>query len=148
MARLTLLVVLLILTVTLCHGQQKITWKTLKDVSFSEKYSEEAEAYYYHPEFGTSVKALAGKEVYIKGYFLVMGSKNDFYILSRYPYSSCFFCGSAGPESIIEVNFKRGRPKLQMDERATIKGTLRLNIDDIGHCNYILNNAEVRLKID
>ena len=33
-----------------------------------------------------------------------------------------------------------------MDEVATMKGTLKLNSDDIYQCNYILQNAEVYLR--
>lgn len=86
---------------------------------------------------------MEGKEVYIKGHMLVMDRKENIYILSKNPYSSCYFCGSAGPETIIELHLKPGHARIKNDEVITIKGILKLNKDDIYHCNYILKNAEV-----
>lgn len=124
-------------------AQTKITWKTLQDVTFTDKYSEEVEAYYWHPDFGESVKSLAGKDVYIKGYMLPMDPENGVFILSRYTYAACFFCGGAGPESIIELKLKPDHPKFRMDQRVTIRGILRLNADDVYTCNYIIEEAEI-----
>lgn len=124
-------------------SQTKITWKTLEDARWSEKYSEEVEAYYFYPEFGTYLRDLEGTEVILKGRMLVLGSKEKVYILSRYPYASCFFCGSGGPDSIVELHLKPGHPTFQMDQRVAIKGKLKLNQDDLDHCNYILTEAEL-----
>lgn len=124
-------------------AQTKITWETLSDVRFTDKYSEEEEAYYYYPHFGSSVKALEGKEVYLKGYMLALEPKEGIFILSRNPYAACFFCGGSGPESIVELKLKPGYPRFRMDQLVTIKGYLKLNQDDIYQCNYILDQAEV-----
>lgn len=136
------IVALQFLIATPVYSQSKVTWQTLADVSFTEKYSPEVEANFYYPHFGPSVKALAGKEVVLKGYMLILGSKRDFYILSRNSYASCFFCGRAGPESIVELKLKPGHPRFWMDQVVTIKGRLKLNQEDIDHCNYILEDAE------
>lgn len=124
-------------------AQTKITWETLQDVQFTDKYNEEVEAYYYYPHFGPTVKALAGKEVYIKGYMLPMDPEAGIFILSRNSYAACFFCGRSGPESIIELKLKPKHPKFRMDQVVTMKGKLKLNRDDIYQCNYILEGAEV-----
>jgi len=136
--------IMLIFVATAGISQTKITWETLSDVRFSEKFSEEEQAYYYYPHFGSSVKSLEGKEVYIKGYILIIDPNDDFYILSRYPYAACFFCGNSGPESIMELKLKPGYPKFKMDQIVTIVGRLKLNQDDIYQCNYILEDAKVR----
>ena len=122
-------------------SQTEITWQTLGDVRFTDKYSEEEEAYYYYPNFGSTVKALEGKEVYLKGYMLAIEPKKNIYILSRNPFAACFFCGNGGPESIVELKLKPGH-KFKMDQVVTIKGTLKLNEDDVYQCNYILEDAE------
>ena len=124
-------------------SQIKITWETLTDVKFTDKFNEEVNAYYYYPHFGDSVKALEGKEVYIKGFILAFDPKKEMYILSRNPFASCFFCGNGGPESIIELKLKPGYPKFKMDQIVTMKGLFKLNKDDIYQCNYILKDAEV-----
>ena len=128
------------------HSQTEISWSTLDDVTFTDKYSEEAQGYYYYPQFGKSVKELEGKQVFLKGYMLVIDPSQNIYILSRYPYASCFFCGSGGPESIVELQLKPKHPKFKMDQIVTISGTLVLNYDDIYQCNYILGDAEIYKK--
>ena len=138
-----LLILLLVLVAHVANSQTKITWKTLGDVTFTDKYSEEVQANFYYPHFGASVTALEGEKVYLTGYMLVFDPKEGIYILSQFPYASCFFCGAGGPESIVELNLLPGHPKFKMDERVTIVGTLALNWDDIYHCNYILKDASL-----
>ena len=139
---LRLIIIPLLFTFIQGVSQTEITWKTLEDVHFTDKWSEEAQAYYYYPHFGSTVQALQGKEVYIRGYMLAIDPKEDIYILSRNPYASCFFCGNGGPESIVELKLKPGHQRFWMDQIVTIKGTLKLNREDIYHCNYILVGAE------
>lgn len=125
-------------------AQTKITWKAFEDVRWTDKYSEKEDAYYYYPNFGPSVLELEGQEVTLKGFMLILGSGSDqFYILSCYPYASCFFCGSAGPDSIVQLDLKPGHPKFRMDQRVAIKGKLKLNQDDFDQCNFILTEAEL-----
>lgn len=133
---------LLILGSSQGFSQTKITWETLRDVRFTDKYDKQVGAYYYYPHFGNSVKELEGKEVVIEGYMLVFSRKNEAFVLSRNPYAQCFFCGSGGPESIIELEMKPGYRRFKMDEWVKIKGTLKLNEDDMYRCNYILEVAE------
>lgn len=128
------------------HGQAQnsvpISWETLADVEYSEKYDESLQAYWLVPDFGESPKAVEGKEVVLMGYFIPFNFEEQFYVLSRYPYSNCFFCGGAGPESVLELQFKEEPPaKLKMDKRYFFKGILRLNKTDLNHCNYILEDA-------
>jgi hypothetical protein len=140
---LRLITLLLVLIASVAKSQTKITWETLEDVTFTDKYHEEVQANYYYPTFGESVKALEGEQVFLTGYMLVFDPKEGIYILSCYPYSSCFFCGTGGPESIVELKLLPKHPKFKMDQRVTIIGTLALNADDIYQCNYILKDAKV-----
>ena len=50
-------------------------------------------------------RPLPGKEIVIKGYIIpVEGYKSHKeFILSAFPYNMCFFCGGAGPETVMEV---------------------------------------------
>ena len=143
-----LTIILLFSIATPGLSQTEITWNTLSDVSFTDKYSEEVGAYFYYPHFGSSVKALEGKEVFIKGYMLTIEPKKNIYILSRNPLAACFFCGNGGPESIVELKLKPDHPKFRMDQIVTIKGRLKLNHDDVYQCNYILEGAEPYYKLD
>ncbi|MBD8488239.1 DUF3299 domain-containing protein [Echinicola sp. CAU 1574] len=125
------------------YSQTRITWDTLKDVKFIDKYSKEVDAYYYFPKFGPSVLELNGKEVVIQGFLLEIDPGEDIFILSANPFAACFFCGGAGPESIIELKVPKDHPRFVMDEIMTFKGKLKLNATDIYQCNYILENATV-----
>lgn len=142
MLRISLTALLLLISIPV-FSQTKITWDTLTDVTFIDKYSEEVDAYYYFPKFGPSVLALNNKEVIIKGYLLIIDPDNDIYILSANPFAACFFCGGAGPESIIELKIGKDHPRFKMDEVLTFRGKLKLNAVDIYQCNYILENAGI-----
>lgn len=123
----------------------RITWSgVLSDVEFVEKYNKKEQKFFLYPIFGDKVKAMEGREVYIKGYVipLVLADENILYVLSSNPNSSCFFCGGSGPESIIELELKKGHRVYHTDERLYFKGTLRLNETNVEKLNYILENAE------
>lgn len=123
-------------------GAKPLTWQTLEDVTFKDVFIEEMGAYYWKPTFGPKVKALEGKPFYITGYIIPVDVDEDFYVLSRYPYANCFFCGGAGPESVVDLQFKgKSKRAYQTDERLTFVGTFRLNADDIYQMNYILKDA-------
>ena len=124
-------------------SQNIITWELLKDVEFDEIWSEEFQAYYMVPKFSKSVKEMDGKEVQIRGFIIPVDIVKDYYVLSANPYSSCFFCGQAGPESVMEIQMIKKYEGLRMDQVITFHGTLRLNIDDIYQLNYILEEAQI-----
>jgi hypothetical protein len=124
-------------------SQNIITWELLKNVEFDEIWSEEFQAYYMVPKFSDSVKEMDGKEVQIRGFIIPVDIVQDYYVLSANPYSSCFFCGQAGPESVMEIQMIKKYEGLRMDQVITYKGTLKLNVDDIYQLNYILEDAEI-----
>ena len=124
-------------------SQNIITWELLKNVEFDEIWSDEFQAYYMVPKFSESVKEMDGKEVQIRGFIIPVDIVQDYYVLSANPYSSCFFCGQAGPESVMEIQMIKKYEGLRMDQVITYKGTLKLNVDDIYQLNYILEDAEI-----
>lgn len=120
----------------------EMTWRMLEDVEFKDVYVEELDAYYWKPTFGDIVNGLEGQEVHITGYMIPVDLDEDFYVLSRYPFANCFFCGGAGPESVIDLRFDGKSPRVyQTDERLTFAGKFRLNADDVYQMNYILDGA-------
>jgi len=124
-------------------SQTIITWEVLKNVDFDEVWSEEFQSYYMVPKFGKAITALDGKEIQIRGFIIPVDIVQDYYVLSANPYSSCFFCGQAGPESVMEIQMIKQYDGLRMDQVITFKGKLRLNVDDIYQLNYILEDAQV-----
>jgi len=121
----------------------KLTWETLRDVTFKKKWYAEESIYMLHPTFGPSVEKLKNQQVSITGYILPVDLDANLYVLSAFPFSACFFCGGAGPETVMTLNFKKNSRKFKTDERLTLVGTLKLNADDIYQMNYILDGAEI-----
>lgn len=141
--KLILLTTFFIMFMSHFFSQNIITWELLKDVEFDEIWSEEFQAYYMVPKFSKSVKEMDGKEVQIRGFIIPVDIVQDYYVLSANPYSSCFFCGQAGPESVMEIQMIKKYEGLRMDQVITFQGTLKLNIDDIYQLNYILEEAQI-----
>lgn len=120
----------------------EMNWHTLTDVTFKEVYVADLDMYYWKPTFGPAVKALEGKDVYITGYVIPVDYDENFYVISRYPYANCYFCGGGGPESVVDLRFSTKSRTYKTDERLTFKGKLKLNATDIYQMNYILDGAE------
>lgn len=122
-------------------GLTEVTWERLKDVSFENKYVEAEDQYFSFPTFGEPVMALDGKKVFISGYLVPVDPDAKVYVLSAYNFASCFFCGNAGPESVMELNLVEEGKEFFTDQWATFSGTFRLNADDLNHLYYILEQA-------
>jgi hypothetical protein len=120
----------------------KISWDNLKDVTFKKKWYAEESIYMLYPTFGPNLAKLDGKDVTIKGYVIPVDLESGLYVLSAFPYSMCFFCGGAGPESVMSLKFKKNGKRYKTDEVQTFKGKLKLNANDIYELNYILQDAE------
>lgn len=122
---------------------QEIQWKNLEDVSFEETYLKKYDDWFLVPTFGNEVKKLSGTEISIKGYMVPIDLDGKIYALSAYPYSSCFFCGGAGPESVMTLLFNDTPPrKYEIDEVCTFKGILNLNPDNPEEFIYVLKNVK------
>ena len=125
------------------YAQSKFdSWDAFAKTKFEPKYYEKLGEYLFYPTFTDELKAWVGKEITIQGFYVPFAPEDgDYIVLSKYPMSQCFFCGGAGPESIVEVNFKSELPKFQIDDLVTVKGKLKLNTDDMDHVNFILTDA-------
>jgi len=140
-----ILIVLSILSVSICFSQQKVTWEDLSEVEFTEKYLSVYDDYFLYPNFLAPLKALEGKQITISGYFLNVDPEGRIYILSKGPMSSCFFCGIGGPETAIELLFD-SKPTFKTDDIISVTGILKLNADDVEHFNFILTECKGELK--
>lgn len=116
-------------------------WNTLAKITFKKEYDEMLGFKVDVPVFSDQVQALSGQEVEIKGYVIpVEGYKSHTeFVFSAFPYNMCFFCGGAGPESVMEVY--ASEPIKYSPEPITIKGTLELNASDVNRLIYALNGA-------
>jgi hypothetical protein len=118
------------------------TWKTLSKITFKKEFDEVLGLKIDVPVFGKEVKALEGKEVTVKGYIIPTDgykSQTEF-VFSAFPYNMCFFCGGAGPETVMEITSKQ--PIQYTSEPVYLKGILRLNGADVNRLIYALDKAE------
>lgn len=124
-------------------AQSAINWDVLADARFEATYSSELGVELMSATFGPWAKAFEGKEVSIKGYVLPLDPMGLSYVLSRNPNASCFFCGGAGPETILGLKFLPSAIKrYETDQLVTFKGILQLNEKDDDQFNYMLLEVE------
>lgn len=123
------------------QGTENI-WKTLSRITYVKEYDEIMGFKIDKPVFSEEIKGLEGKVVQVRGFIIpTEGYKSHTeFIFSAFPYSMCFFCGGAGPETVMEVTTKTAVKYTA--EAITLKGILRLNSDDINRLMYFLEEAE------
>lgn len=143
--RMTIPISLLLLFAALNSvAQTTLSWKQLADVEFKTTYFTKKEINYRVPVFGKELRAYAGKEVLVSGYIIPLDASGKSFVLSKYPYASCFFCGGAGPETVVELQFNApDKRRYKLDEKLTFKGIFALNASDSSQFNYIIKNVEV-----
>jgi len=120
---------------------QESVWKTLAKITYKKQYDELMGFKIDVPVFSDPVKSLEGKEIEVKGYIIpVEGYKSHKeFIFSAFPYNMCFFCGGAGPETVMEVESKEAVEYTA--EQVILKGKLTLNDDDINRLMYLITDA-------
>lgn len=117
-----------------------LTWKLLGDIKFVKKE---------HPDYGevmfpivnAKLKGLQKKKVTISGFIVPIDNTN--YAISKNVFASCFFCGQAGPETIMGIKFKDFKGRLKTDQYVTITGVLRVNEDNVDEWIYNLDQAVI-----
>ncbi len=124
-------------------GTTESLWKTLARITYKKEYDEFLGFKIDKPVFSEDIKSLNDKEVTVKGFIIpVEGYKGQKeFILSAFPYSMCFFCGGAGPESVMDVSAVE--PIEYSAESVTIRGILHLNSDDVNQLMYSLTGAKL-----
>ena len=129
--------------VSVCSQAQGV-WKNLSEVSY--KISEDQFGELYVPVFSENIKKLEGTEVEADGYIIPFEGmfKPEHIILSSLPLAECFFCGSGGPETVMEVMLTD--PIKYTSKRVKVRGKLTLNTKDPEKLMYILKDAKLILE--
>ena len=127
------------------YAQTESVWKTLAKITYRKEYDELMGFKIDKPVFSDAIKNMEGKTITVKGYIIpVEGYKSHKeFIFSAFPYSMCFFCGGAGPETVMEVSAKEAIK--YTTEQITLTGTLRLNSDDI---NRLMFKSDHAVRVD
>ena len=116
-------------------------WKKLGKLTYKKQYDELMGFKVDVPVFGPEIKALSGKEITVKGYIIPTNGYKSHreFVFSAFPYNMCFFCGGAGPETVMEVY--ASEPIEYVTEPIVIKGILQLNDKDINRLMFALVKA-------
>ncbi len=130
-----------IFLVSFTYGQDKLTWKMLEDVQFKAEEDEETGEMLWYPTFGSNLLMMDESKVAIEGYMIPLDLDKGLYVLSANPFAACFFCGNAGPESVMAIKFVERPRRFDTDEVVKLEGFLELNSTDVMELNYILNQA-------
>ena len=123
-------------------AQDRLNWSALETIEFTEVYDESMASWIQVPQWSDfQLNTWDGKVMKITGYAIVLDPVENIYALSAYPFSSCFFCGAAGPESVMELEFLNPID-LVTDQVITVIGTLDLNTS-LEHLPITLINAKL-----
>jgi len=122
-------------------AQEDTVWKKLSKITYKQEYNELFGFKVDIPVFSDQIKNMEGQEVEVKGYIIpIEGYKSHKeFMFSAFPYNMCFFCGGAGPETVMEVSATEAIE--YSAEQIRIKGKLVLNDDDINRMMYILEDV-------
>lgn len=144
-SKLALLIFLLLQWNVSSFGQSKDVWITLGMVTFKSTYNPEFMMETKVPKISSSIERLDGTIIEVEGYMIPLTGQvtQSHFMLSKFPQSTCFFCGKAGPETAMQV-FMQNNQKVRISERKVrVRGTLLVNPKDASSLLYTLENAEI-----
>lgn len=118
-----------------------LTWKLLGQIKYVKKPSKDFPEGVMFPVINPTLKAKNKKTIVMSGFIIPVDNKT--YALSKNVFASCFFCGQAGPETIMGIKFKTPGIKLKTDQYVTLQGTFRYNDSDVDDWIYHIENAEI-----
>lgn len=133
----------MILNQTSAVSQEHINWDILADVTWTEEKDTLTDYINMRGAYGENLSKYNNKEVYISGYVIPLDAMGFSYALSRSSYASCFFCGQAGPETVMDLKVKpRSIPSYEQNNTLLMfKGTLVLKEINPTGLNYALEGA-------
>jgi len=117
-----------------------LNWKLLGMIKFIKKADKEYGEVMY-PQVSPLLKQKNGKRIAMSGFIIPID--NTTFALSKNVFASCFFCGQAGPETIMGIKFKGDTPKLKTDQYVTLVGTFRINENDVEDWIYHIEEAVI-----
>ena len=127
-------------------GQQEITWQNVVEIYAKEFRLTEKNPTSVLNANTLSLKDVANKKITIKGYFLDLDPNGEWYILSKNPFATCFFCGKAGPETVLELLvFKNEKKKFKSDDLVEVTGVFNTIYTPEGKVSFVLEQASLKL---
>ena len=141
-----ILTTVILLTSFCTSAQTLVSWSTFAEVTFYKEYSETFgfDVNVKPPKFSENLMALDGKEIRVKGYVIPVDVELGMYMVSANPFANCFFCGNAGPETVVELFPMTTFPRYRTDQIVTFKGVLQINTEgEMNAVPYQLFQAEM-----
>jgi hypothetical protein len=93
------------------------------------------------PVFPPAIKNYDNKLIEIDGYVIPLDKTGKTLVLSAYNMADCFFCGKAGPATVMTIFLKKPNKNYKTDQIATFRGRLKLNENDPKELFYVLQEA-------
>lgn len=119
----------------------QITWEDLAQIEWKNYYDELLAIDVQEPVFDSSILMMDGNTITISGFIIPVDTDDNTMIISAFPFSNCFFCGGAGPETVMQLDLKRDRSLI--NKKVTITGRLKLNKSDFLKLIYEMKGVEV-----
>ncbi len=97
------------------------------------------------PKFSNELNDVNGDFITLKGFMIPLEEQRgqDYFVLSRFPFQSCFFCGMAGPETVVEVYMEK--KTTFTEKRISVTGKLKLNKGNPLHLFFILEDSKIEV---
>jgi hypothetical protein len=134
----------LLFVVTFTAQAQTNAWGSLMLTTTTQEFDPTLGMEVDIPNIHPAAKQLAGSEIELEGFILPLEGKKaqSHFMFSTFPINMCYFCGRAGPESVIEVFMKNGTTVPFTDNKIWLKGVLRINEGNPQSNIYTLEHAE------
>jgi hypothetical protein len=124
-------------------------WEDLLTLKFDIRFDESVDDVIFEPKISKIVQKYEGQIIEIEGFIIphdiaadAMASMDDDgqqFMFSAFPLASCFFCGGAGAESVMEAFPKN--PLQYTDQKVKIRGRLEFNTTDFLKLPYQLKDV-------
>lgn len=120
---------------------EPITWSLLGKIDYENRSHKDYPDGVMYPKVNQELKTKKGKKITISGFIIPIDNEN--YALSKNVFAQCFFCGQAGPETIMGIKFKGATKRLKTDQYVTLEGNFRYNETDVEDWIYHIDNAVI-----
>ncbi|MCF8256452.1 MAG: hypothetical protein K9J06_02805 [Flavobacteriales bacterium] len=127
-------------------AQRMVDWSTLANVTFTREFSKQFgfEVNVKPPRFAPEILALHGQTVRVRGYVIPVDMELGLYMVSANPFANCFFCGGAGPETVVELFGAEKFPRFNTDQVVTFQGKFQVSTGgEMGGVPYQLFQARM-----
>ena len=126
-------------------SQKKITWKNVLEIYAKEFRLTEKNPTSTINKKAMSLEDVANKKVTIVGYFLDLDPDGKWFMLSKNPFATCFFCGKAGPETVLELlGYKNVKKKFKSDDMVEVTGIFNSIYDFEDKISFVLENVSIK----